>query len=347
VSASASFIGAIIIADSPRVNQRRCLQARAPENARPFELTVLSAAIRVCRDMRRRSLTLSITRTVALLLAAQAVVMGVCSLIYGLAAARIGLFLLIAVIYHGLLLGVLLTLRPLFVLVDDDRPLDRINVSNVLSLVRLTSLPSIVFLIVSAREASLVPVILPYVVLVFLTDLVDGWLARRFHQITSIGRYLDAVSDYMLLSATLFVYLWYALIPWWFFLLVVVRLGVVAAGNTLLYVAHGQVEPETSYLGKASIFSIMVLFAAKVLGIPYVLLFSGPSPLTIERLDNLQLMVAGVLVVSAFEKINLFGAKLKDLEGAAAAHLRERSDTAQGQGAAPASGAASESRRSP
>ena len=117
----------------------------------------------------------------------------------------------------------------------------------------------------------------------------------------------------MLLTATLFVYLSYALIPWWFFVLVFVRLGVVAAGNTLLYVAQGFVEPETSYLSKASIFSIMLLFAAKILSIPYGLLVRGPSPLTIDRLDTLQLMVAGVLIVSTFEKINLIGNRLKGI----------------------------------
>ena len=269
-----------------------------------------------------RSLTRSITRTIGLLFVLQAAVIGTSFLVYRLPAARSGFFVLAALLYHALLLSILLALRPLFVLEADDSPLERVNASNALSLVRLSSLPAIVFLIISARDANMVPVILPYLVLVFLTDLLDGRLARSLNQITRIGRYLDSVSDYMLLTATLFVYLSYVLIPWWFFLLVIVRLGVVAAGNTLLYVAQGFVEPETSYLSKASIFSIMLLFAAKILSIPYGLLFRGPSPLTLERLDTLQLMVAGVLIVSTFEKINLIGNRLKGTSGAATGHLR-------------------------
>jgi phosphatidylglycerophosphate synthase len=260
--------------------------------------------------MAHRSLTSGILRTVAFLFVAQAAIISACTVAYRLPAARSLLFLLAALIYHILMLAALFALRPLFVLVEGGRPLERVNASNVLSLARLSALPTIVFLVLSARHAPLLPVILPYLVLVFLTDLIDGSLARRLNQVTRIGRYLDAFSDYMVLSATLFVYLSYSLIPGWFFLLVVLRLGVVAVGNTVLYVVQRYVDPETSYLSKASIFAIMVLFAAKIFGIPYGLLFSGPSPLTLERLRDLELMVAGILIVSTFEKIGLIGQRL-------------------------------------
>ncbi len=265
--------------------------------------------------MAHRSLTSGILRTVGFLLAAQAAIIGACTLIYRLPLPRSAWFLLAAVVYHLLMLAALLALRSLFVLVHDGRPLERVNASNVLSLARLSALPTIVFLILSARRAPLLPVILPYLVLVFLTDMIDGSLARRLNQITRIGRYLDAFSDYMVLSATLFVYLSYSLIPKWFFALVVVRLGVVAVGNSLLYALQHYVDPETSYLSKASIFAIMVLFAAKIFGIPYGLLFAGPSPLTLERLGHLEFMVAGILIVSTFEKISLIAQRLSDAQG--------------------------------
>ncbi len=260
--------------------------------------------------MAHRSLTSGILRTVGFLSAAQAAIIGACTLIYRMPPGRSAWFILAALIYHVLMLAALFALRPLFVLVHDGRPLERVNASNVLSLARLSALPTIVFLILSARRAPLLPVILPYLVLVFLTDMIDGSLARRLNQITRIGRYLDAFSDYMVLSATLFVYLSYSLIPTWFFVLVVVRLGVVAVGNTLLYAVQRYVDPETSYLSKASIFAIMVLFAAKIFGIPYGLLFSAPSPLTLERLGHLEFMVAGILIASTFEKIGLIAHRL-------------------------------------
>jgi len=260
--------------------------------------------------MAQRSLNSGILRTVGFLFAAQAAIIGVCTLAYRLPTSRSAFFLLAALVYHLLMLAALFALRPLFALLHDGTPLDRVNASNVLSLARLSALPSIVFLIVSARHAHLLPVILPYLVLVFLTDLIDGPLARRFNQITRIGRYLDAFSDYMVLSATLLVYLSYSLIPMWFFLLVLVRLGAVAVGNSLLYAAQRYVDPETSYLSKASVFAIMTLFAAKIFGIPYGLLFSGPSPLTLERLRDLEFMVSGILIVSTFEKLDLIRQRL-------------------------------------
>ncbi len=260
--------------------------------------------------MVHRSLTSGILRTTGLLFAAQAAIIATCTAAYRLQTVRSAWFLGAALVYHLLMLAALFALRPLFVLLEDNRPLERVNASNVLSLARLSALPTIVFLILSARQAPLLPVILPYLVIVFLTDMIDGSLARRLNQVTRIGRYLDAFSDYMVLSATLFVYVSYSLLPGWFFLLVLLRLGVVAVGNTLLYAVQRYVDPETSYLSKASIFAIMVLFAAKIFGIPYGLLFSGPSPLTLERLRNLEFMVAGVLIVSTIEKIGLIAQRL-------------------------------------
>ena len=88
-----------------------------------------------------RSLTRSITRTIGLLVVLQAAVIGTSCLVYHLPAARAGFFVLIALVYHAVLLSILLALRPLFVLERDDSPLDRVNASNALSLVRLSSLP--------------------------------------------------------------------------------------------------------------------------------------------------------------------------------------------------------------
>jgi phosphatidylglycerophosphate synthase len=263
--------------------------------------------------MAPRTLTVGIVRTVNSLAVAQAVVIAACAAGYPLAAGRSVLFFGFNIVYHAVLLLALLALRPLFVLERDGSPLQRVNASNILSLGRLSSLPTIVFLIVSAREAPLIPVILPFLTIVFLTDFVDGRLARKLNQITTIGRYLDAFSDYVVLGATLFVYLAYGLVPWWLFVLIVARLGVVAIGNTLLYAAQGRVEPETSYLGKASVFSMMVLFAAKVMGIPYGLIFHAKFPLTLQRIENLQLMVAGVLVVATVEKLGIIGRRLIDV----------------------------------
>ncbi len=71
--------------------------------------------------------------------------------------------------------------------------------SNLLSALRPFLLPP--FLILSARYAkephntSLFIWVLVIVLVAMLTDFLDGFLARRFHQETRLGRYLDPIAD--------------------------------------------------------------------------------------------------------------------------------------------------------
>jgi phosphatidylglycerophosphate synthase len=235
------------------------------------------------------------------------------------------LFAAVQLVFHVLLLVVLLSLRHLFVLDSDGSALQRINASNVLSTIRLSSLPTLLYLITASRTVSLLPVLLPYVVIVFLTDLADGRIARRRGQITRIGRYLDAFSDYSVLALTLFAFFWFGLIPRWFLWLVVIRLGVMSTGNLAIHLVQGYVEPRTSFLGKASIFSIMTLFAAKVLQlVPIVSPRFGVW--VTDAVEKLTLMVAGVLVVSTIEKIYLLRSEMRK----AVALRREQAEETRG-----------------
>ncbi len=72
------------------------------------------------------------------------------------------------------------------------------TVPNVLSLLRIGILP--VFIILYIRSCILDSVTLMYtafglLVLSGLTDCFDGWIARRFHQESEIGKLLDPVAD--------------------------------------------------------------------------------------------------------------------------------------------------------
>ena len=72
------------------------------------------------------------------------------------------------------------------------------TVPNVLSLLRIAILP--VFIILYIRSCTLDSAALMYtafglLVLSGLTDCFDGWIARRFHQESEIGKLLDPVAD--------------------------------------------------------------------------------------------------------------------------------------------------------
>lgn len=63
---------------------------------------------------------------------------------------------------------------------------------NLLSLIRILLIPLIVWAFLT-REDRLLTVGL--LVLSGLTDMVDGWIARRFHQTSDLGKVLDPIAD--------------------------------------------------------------------------------------------------------------------------------------------------------
>ncbi|SCL48657.1 CDP-diacylglycerol--glycerol-3-phosphate 3-phosphatidyltransferase [Micromonospora peucetia] len=61
------------------------------------------------------------------------------------------------------------------------------------------------------------------------TDLVDGWIARRFALVTSVGTVADPIADKALTGAALLLLSWYDQLPWWVTAVILVReLGITA-----------------------------------------------------------------------------------------------------------------------
>ncbi|RKN49234.1 CDP-diacylglycerol--glycerol-3-phosphate 3-phosphatidyltransferase [Micromonospora endolithica] len=62
-----------------------------------------------------------------------------------------------------------------------------------------------------------------------VTDLVDGWIARRFGLVTSVGKVADPIADKALTGAALLLLSWYDLLPWWVTAVILAReLGITA-----------------------------------------------------------------------------------------------------------------------
>ena len=85
-----------------------------------------------------------------------------------------------------------------------------------------------------------------------LTDVVDGWLARRGQQVTRIGKLLDPLADKLLVSTALVMLLAMGRIPIWAAWMVVVIVGreLAVTGLRGIASAGGQVMA-ASWLGKA------------------------------------------------------------------------------------------------
>jgi CDP-diacylglycerol--glycerol-3-phosphate 3-phosphatidyltransferase len=102
-----------------------------------------------------------------------------------------------------------------------------------------------------------------------VTDIVDGWLARRGQQVTHIGKLLDPLADKLLVSTALVVLVAVGRIPMWAVWMVVVIVGreIAVTGLRSLASAGGKVMG-ASWLGKVKAVSQNIAIGALLFYFP-------------------------------------------------------------------------------
>jgi len=139
----------------------------------------------------------------------------------------------------------------------DDPRLDRIlTVPNVLSLVRLACVPLFLWLLFGRDNAHGAAWLLA---VLGATDWVDGFIARRFNQVSTLGKVLDPVADRILLIVGILAILDYGAVPAWLAWVVLAREVVVGVG-VLVLAGLGARRVDVQWIGKCGAFALMVAF---------------------------------------------------------------------------------------
>jgi CDP-diacylglycerol--glycerol-3-phosphate 3-phosphatidyltransferase len=99
------------------------------------------------------------------------------------------------------------------------------NLPNSITLLRTVAVPVLLLFPVLAPSRTGSQTIAWIFIFAAVTDLVDGWLARRGEQVTRIGKLLDPLADKLLVATALIVLLAAGRIPTWGAVMVVVIVG--------------------------------------------------------------------------------------------------------------------------
>lgn len=174
-------------------------------------------------------------------------------------------FLVSQAIFHAALAVFLVLSRHFFFVERTGERLRQVNIANKVTLLRVSMLPSVLFLILAARNFPVGPVLIPVLAVTFLTDLVDGKLSRAKNQVTRIGRILDSVSDYSLLIVIAIAYRVFDILPGWLFGVILFRFLFQAMGMLWLIIVKKRVEPKPTAFGKVAVATTMILFAVEAL----------------------------------------------------------------------------------
>jgi len=168
----------------------------------------------------------------------------------------------------------------------------------------VSTMPTLLVLVMAAKEYGIRIPLLVLVAVIFLTDFLDGRISRKNNQVTRVGKMMDSASDYTLLVVLSVIFRYYSLIPEWFFVLVLVRLGIQVLFMAILVVVKKRIEPNSTFMGKLNIASIMVLYTLEL-----IQLAVKAPPLLVFRIS--EWIVAIILVLGIFDKIAGFFDALK------------------------------------
>ena len=134
---------------------------------------------------------------------------------------------------------------------------DRIlTIPNALSVGRLLCVPLFLWLLFGKDDPLSAALLLA---VLGLTDCVDGYIARHFDQVSSLGKVLDPVADRILLIVAMVAILVHGTVPAWVGGLALGRELLVGAA-TLVLAAVGARRIDVSWFGKAGTFVMMVAF---------------------------------------------------------------------------------------
>jgi cardiolipin synthase len=122
---------------------------------------------------------------------------------------------------------------------------------NQLTLLRMVFVP---FIVIELVEGRYFWALLLFVIAGF-SDGLDGLLARKLHQQTLLGQYLDPIADKLLLSTMFLVLSILHKIPWKFTVLVFSRDISILAASAVLFAIAGLRDFRPSIFGKANTFS--------------------------------------------------------------------------------------------
>jgi cardiolipin synthase len=164
---------------------------------------------------------------------------------------------------------------------SDGVPYQSLLLPNGLSFIRLALAPLVLWPCLQVPVHPVTgPVFALFLAALVLSDLLDGWVARRQGLCTRLGRMLDVLADMVLLTFLAIGLYLAGIIPGLLLLLLVVRYPVLLVAVLVISFARGPISMHPTLIGKATTFATSVVLLAVTFRT--LLAASWPTPESIE-----------------------------------------------------------------
>lgn len=138
--------------------------------------------------------------------------------------------------------------------------------SNFLSLLRLLMAIPLWYLFDYLSVPGMRVIIFSVCVFAALTDILDGYLARKMNQVTEFGKIIDPLADKVAMAAIIIKLFATGEIPFYYFIMIIARDILIFLGGIFVSQKIGRVLP-SNVLGKITVINIGIVILLIVLGI--------------------------------------------------------------------------------
>ena len=136
-------------------------------------------------------------------------------------------------------------------------------IPNLLSIFRIILIIPVGYLLIYQFEKSNTIVIF-LLLLMYVTDLSDGYIARRLNQVTDFGKIIDPLADKISVVIIALIIYFKGLIPTWFLLIVILRDLLILSFGIYLKIKN-KITLMSNYPGKLAVFSIGLILLFSII----------------------------------------------------------------------------------
>jgi len=140
-----------------------------------------------------------------------------------------------------------------------------LNVPNSITLIRLGLVPAMAYYL--ADEAY--EIALPIFLVAALSDLADGYIARKYKLVSTFGATLDPIADKLSMLVATVLLAWQTLLPLWLAVAIVARDIVIVVGAIFFLLVRGRLDIAPTRLSKINTFfefAVLLLVMASAAG---------------------------------------------------------------------------------
>lgn len=188
-------------------------------------------------------------------------------------------------------------------MVDDENgvPRQSLLLANGLSFSRLGLAPLVIWPCLQGPvDSATAPYFALFLILLSLSDLLDGWVARRQKLCTRMGRMLDVLADLAFITFLAAGLYMAGIVPAPLLLLIIVRYPLLLVAVLVMYFQRGAAPLRPTFIGKLTTFTssiVLLIFASKIL-----VLESWPSPSLIDWSVRFLYLLIGANMIYIFRR---------------------------------------------